>query len=91
VGTVSVLFYPAYLATISKGLLILAGIFGILLVLVGIVGIASITRRLHDIGKSGWWQLILIIPCIGMLIIFFWTLYISDQDNQYGKAPYMQD
>lgn len=30
-------------------------------------------RRLHDIDKSGWWQLLMLIPLIGLivLIVFF--------------------
>nr|MCR4941427.1 DUF805 domain-containing protein [Campylobacter sp.] len=30
-------------------------------------------RRLHDIDKSGWWQLLILIPLIGfvVLIVFF--------------------
>ncbi|TQV62370.1 MAG: DUF805 domain-containing protein [Sulfurovum sp.] len=33
------------------------------------------TRRLHDVDKSGWWQLLHIIPLIGtiVLIVFFAT------------------
>ncbi|MBM6731321.1 MULTISPECIES: DUF805 domain-containing protein [Megasphaera] len=41
-------------------------------------------RRLHDIGKSGWWQLLSLIPVIGGFILFFWFVRPSDQDNQYG-------
>ncbi|WOH37252.1 DUF805 domain-containing protein [Thalassotalea fonticola] len=29
------------------------------------------TRRLHDIGRSGWWQLIALIPILGYLILWF--------------------
>ena len=29
------------------------------------------TRRLHDIGKSGWWQLIM-LTVIGLLILIYW-------------------
>lgn len=44
------------------------------------------TRRLHDIGKSGWWQLIYLIP---LGILFGICLYMIDGegDNKYGKDP----
>jgi uncharacterized membrane protein YhaH (DUF805 family) len=29
-------------------------------------------RRLHDTGKSGWWQLLAIIPVIGWIILIVW-------------------
>jgi len=31
--------------------------------------IAAATRRLHDTNRSGWWQLILIIPVIGAIVL----------------------
>ncbi len=50
--------------------------------------IAVGTRRLHDIGRSGWWQLIWLVPIIGwiVLIVFFATNGQSG-DNQYGPDP----
>ena len=49
--------------------------------------IALGARRLHDIGKSGWWQLLWLIPVIGwIVIIVFWAQETTSSDNQYG-AP----
>jgi uncharacterized membrane protein YhaH (DUF805 family) len=49
--------------------------------------IAVATRRLHDIGKSGWWQLLGFIPIIGWIVLIIWYATESKEDNQYGKKP----
>lgn len=42
-------------------------------------------RRLHDTGKSGWWQLIGLIPIVGWVIfIVLMSLPSSQTENQYG-------
>lgn len=42
-------------------------------------------RRLHDIGRSGWWQLLWFIPVIGwMVILFFLCKNTSPQKNKWG-------
>jgi uncharacterized membrane protein YhaH (DUF805 family) len=43
-------------------------------------------RRLHDVGQSGWLLLLWLIPCIGLVLIYFW-IQPSQGDNQYGPAP----
>jgi uncharacterized membrane protein YhaH (DUF805 family) len=45
-------------------------------------------RRLHDTGRSGWWQLIGFVPLIGVivLIVFFATAG-QPSANQYGAPP----
>ena len=50
--------------------------------------IAVSARRLHDIGKSGWWQLIGIIPIIGWVLVIIWyCTNTKPGDNQYGPDP----
>lgn len=44
-------------------------------------------RRLHDTGKSGWFQLIMLIPVIGLLAVLWLCMQNADPaDNQYGTA-----
>ena len=38
-------------------------------------------RRLHDVGKSGWFLLIILIPLIG----FIWLLILLFRDSQQGE------
>ncbi|MBV7377361.1 DUF805 domain-containing protein [Maritimibacter dapengensis] len=53
-----------------------------------IPSIAVTARRLHDIGKSGWWQLLFLIPIIGFLIIIWWAATKGDDGpNEYGPDP----
>jgi len=53
-----------------------------------IPSLAITIRRLHDIGKSGWWYLIILIPFIGMLVLLAFFVMGSEQDeNQYGEFP----
>ena len=50
--------------------------------------IAATTRRLHDTGKSGWWQL-LSFTIIGIPFVIYFLASRSDpNDNRYG--PYNQ-
>lgn len=42
-------------------------------------------RRLHDLGKSGWFLLISLIPLIGALILIYWFIQPSADSNQFGE------
>ena len=43
-------------------------------------------RRMHDINRSGFWLLFLLLPLIGwLLIMIFAVLKGNDDDNDYGS------
>ena len=42
-------------------------------------------RRLHDVGRSGWWMLIA-ITIIGLIPLFIWYISVGTKSkNKYGK------
>ena len=67
------------------GIPILSGIYSLGVL---IPGIAVSARRMHDIGKSGWWLLIGFVPFIGVIVlIIFFVMDSNPGDNQYGPNP----
>jgi uncharacterized membrane protein YhaH (DUF805 family) len=46
--------------------------------------IAVTARRLHDTNRSGWWQLIGIIPVIGWIIMIVWCAQDSASQSEYA-------
>ncbi|MBO5815262.1 MAG: DUF805 domain-containing protein [Bacteroidales bacterium] len=51
-------------------------------------GVAIGVRRLHDIGKSGWWLLISFVPLIGAIwLIILMVKEGNNGSNAYGPDP----
>jgi uncharacterized membrane protein YhaH (DUF805 family) len=46
--------------------------------------LAVTARRLHDTNRSGWWQLIGIIPVIGWIILIVWCVQDSASQSEYA-------
>lgn len=55
---------------------IVAGLVSLALLL---PALAVGARRLHDIGKSGWWQLIM-LTVIGLLLLIYWWVQPGNND-----------
>lgn len=73
---------------------VVGGVIGAANVLAGLVAIGLLipniavsVRRFHDIGKSGWWALIFIIPLVGLIAMIYFFIKDSDGPNQYGEGP----
>lgn len=64
---------------------ILLAVFSFALI---IPSLAFAVRRLHDIGKSGWYILIGIIPIVGSIIQLVWACTDSEhRTNEWGQDP----
>ncbi|HEX4007774.1 MAG TPA: DUF805 domain-containing protein [Acidobacteriaceae bacterium] len=70
---------------------ILAIAFGIVCFLYGLAALipslAVSVRRLHDIGRSGWWLLIDFIPFGCFVLLIFFVLDGTPGPNEYGPDP----
>lgn len=48
--------------------------------------LAVAVRRLHDVGRSGWWLLLLLIPLVGVLVLIFWAIQPGQPGpNEFGS------
>lgn len=56
-----------------------------------IPSLAVAVRRLHDVGKSGWFYLLCLIPLIGWIwLIVLYCTPGNAEANQYGENPLNQ-
>lgn len=74
-GTVSKMYDRSFI----EGILALIGIAA---------GVSLYIRRLHDLGKSGWWTLITLIPIVNFFF-FFWLVLTEgmSKKNEFGPIP----
>ncbi len=90
----------AVLAAIGVGLDLVAGnmddeepVATIIIVIVAwlaviLPSISIMVRRQHDIGLSGWFYLLILVPYIGGLILFVFALIPSQKhENKWGPIP----
>ena len=50
--------------------------------------LAVCVRRLHDVGRSGWWYFIAFIPLVGAILLLIWFCTDSQAgENKWGVNP----
>lgn len=75
-----------FLASLILGIVssMLSGLFSLTVI---VPSLAVGARRLHDIGRSGWWQLIWLVPVIGWIILIYWCVQEGDAaTNEYDEV-----
>jgi uncharacterized membrane protein YhaH (DUF805 family) len=77
---------------VSAGAGIIAEAIGALVYLALLLpNLAVQVRRLHDVDKSGWWLLIMFIPLIGLILLYWFVLPSTEGANEYGEGPALAD
>lgn len=68
-----------------QGIGLLSGVFSLVML---VPTLAVTCRRLHDTGRSGWWQLIAFVPVIGTIVLIVFLARDSEQAvNEHGGNP----
>lgn len=49
--------------------------------------IAAVARRLHDTDRSGWLQLLNLIPILGWIAMIYFLVQEPKEPNRFGPAP----
>jgi len=85
-----ILFYVIFSVVCS----VIDGILGTMFIgaiytLAMLIPVLSATaRRLHDTGRSGWWQLLGLIPLIGGIVVLVFCAQDSHEgENDFGPNP----
>lgn len=82
------LYLLSVILSVAEAVLVpLAIVFFLAQLALVIPTICAATRRLHDVGKSGWWQLIG-LTIIGLIPLIIWLCQKGQEGpNQYGPDP----
>jgi uncharacterized membrane protein YhaH (DUF805 family) len=59
-----------FIVLVSLGASMISNVLSVVFSLATLLpSIAAATRRLHDTNRSGWWQLICIVPVVGLIVL----------------------
>jgi uncharacterized membrane protein YhaH (DUF805 family) len=84
------------LGLIGNIILAMLGLSGNSEILEGIVGLAVLAlsfmvciKRFHDLNKTGWFSLLMIVPFVNLIVGLFWLGFVKGTDghNAYGEDP----
>ena len=73
------------------GALLVSGLMSIISILLVVPSICVGIRRLHDIGRSGWWILLSFAPIVRFVILVFTLMPSQPTANEYDENPLEQE
>ncbi|MCD2511299.1 DUF805 domain-containing protein [Comamonas endophytica] len=80
-------WFGLFAMLVSFGLSLISGILWLLFALATVLpSIAVTTRRLHDTGRSGWWQLLYLVPVIGVVVMIVFLVQDSKGEDALVQA-----
>lgn len=86
-ASMAIIFIEAFagLATLESSMSPVSGVFTLAVFL---PSLAVSVRRLHDIDRSGWWTLLILIPLVGYIVLLvFFVKNGTDGPNRFGTDP----
>ncbi len=75
-------FYLGFILALVHELLMILWVFGLLIPMFAVQ-----VRRLHDIGKSGTYLLVSLIPLVSLVLLFWYVQDSEEGSNDYGPNP----
>lgn len=82
---ITLVFYVLAFVAHSGFFILLVALYGLAVLL---PSLAVLVRRLHDIGMSGWWILIGLVPIVGSIVLLVFTVLPGNRGpNRYGDDP----
>lgn len=79
----------ALLGALGAGPAVAAGLMQVLVgTLMAAANLVIARRRLHDMGKSGWWGVLLLVPLLNIVVTLWLALGKGDEGaNAFGPPP----
>jgi uncharacterized membrane protein YhaH (DUF805 family) len=89
VGAISAVVLVPALKKIPGGGSIAAVVFVLILLPAYVAHLFSLyARRLHDLGKSGWYSLLCLVPYINLIVLIYLLLKKGPETaNRFGEVP----
>jgi uncharacterized membrane protein YhaH (DUF805 family) len=82
-----ILFYIIFYVILAAidgvmGTVLLSSIFSLVML---IPSLSYAARRLHDTDRTGWWQLIALIPIVGAIVLIVFLAQQSTDGQRFGE------